>query len=141
MKRPTSVTIIGVVWFSIGLLGMVGNSVKEHGLQIPDSNFINLLVGVGLLSGWRICRWYALFVTGCTFAMVILCAPWALLNSGRMALNFPALIIDDRPHEIMALWLVALILLSYLILSGWSFWVLKRSEVREFFTPRTAVTV
>lgn len=141
MKRPTSLTIIGVVWFSIGLLGMVGNSVQEHGVQIPDGNFINLLVGVGLLKGWRICRWYALFVTGFTFAMMVLCAPWALLNSGRMALNFPALIVDDRPHETMSFGCVALVLMSYLILAGWSFWVLRRNDVREFFTPRASLTV
>ncbi len=142
MKRPTSLTIIGVVWFLMGLFGMVGNSVQEHGLQIPDGNFINLFVGFGLLKGWRICRWYALFFAGIGFVSALIFVPWALCHTGEMVYNFPvSLMRDQRPHEPESLAAIGLFLFTYLIFSGWSFWVLKQNNVRDFFTPRAAVTV
>jgi hypothetical protein len=142
MKRPSSLTIIGVVYFSVGLLGMVGNSVQEHGLQIPDGNFINLFVGVGLLKGWRICRWYALFCAGLAFGIALIFIPWALCHTGELVYHFPiSLMRDQRSHESESLAVIVLFLFSYLIFSGWSFWILKRNDVRNFFAPRAAVTI
>jgi hypothetical protein len=142
IKRPISLTIVGVVWFLIGALGMVGNSVQEHGLQIPDGNFINLFVGVGLLKGWRICRWYALFVAGFAFVFALLFIPWALCHTGELVYHFPfALMRDQRPHQLESLAVIVLFLFSYLIFSGWSFLVLRRNDARNFLTPRTAVTI
>ena len=142
MKRPTSLTIIGVVWFLIGLSGMVGNSFQEHGTQIPDSHFITLLVGFGLLKGWRICRWYALFVAGIAFIFALVFIPWALCHTCELVYHFPfSLMRDQRPHQLESLAVIVLFLFSYLSFSGWSFLVLKRSDVREYFTPRTAVTI
>ncbi len=142
MKRPTSLTIVGAVWFLIGLFSVINEGMQTHGLTIPGTNFINLMVGFGLLKGWRICRWYALFVAGIAFVFAVFFIPWALCNTGELVYQFPvSLVRDQRPHEFESLTVIVLFLFSYLIFSGWSFLVLKRSDVREFFTPRTAVTI
>ena len=142
MKRPISLTIVGVVWFLIGALGVAGNSVQERGLQIPDANFINLFIGIGLLRGWQICRWYALFAAGIAFGIALFFVPWALCNTGELVYHFPiSLMRDQRPHELESLTVIVLFLFSYLFFSGWSFWILKRNDVRDFFTRYAAVTV
>ena len=140
MKRPILLTILGTAWFLIGLLGAVGDALQGRGLEIPGTNFINLLVGVGLLNGWRLARWYALFVSGAAFVFTLPFAPWALMNSGEIVFKFPALLRDQRPHELVSLVVLVSVLLVYLLASGWSLWVLSRSDVREFFAKKTAVT-
>lgn len=142
MKRPISLTIVGTVWFLIGVLGVVGNTMQGHGLQIPDGNFFNIFVGVGLLNGWRICRWYALFVTGFAFIFSALFVPWALCNTSELVYRFPfELAIDQRPHQLVSPFVVVLYLAIFLFVSGWTFFVLKREDVRDFFTQRPAVTI
>ena len=142
MKKPTSLTIIGVVWFLIGLFGAINEAIYTHGFTIPGTNFINLLVGVGLLKGWRICRWYALFCAGLAFGFALLFIPWALCHTGELVYHFPiSLMRDQRPHESESLAMIVLFLFAYLIFSGWSFWVLKRNDVRNFFTLRAAVVI
>jgi hypothetical protein len=141
MKRPISLTIVGAGWFLIGLFGAVNEGIHTHGFAIPGTNFINLLVGVGLLIGWRICRWYALFVAGCTFAFVLAFLPWALLNTGRLQFNFPALLVQDGSHEAISAMAIALIMTSYLVLSGLVVLVLRRQDVREYFAPRVAQVI
>jgi len=142
MKRPISLTIVGTVWFLIGVLGAVNDTIQTHGFVIPGTNFINLFVGVGLLKGWRICRWYALFAAGIAFGIALIFVPWALFNTEELVYHFPiSLMRDQRPHQLESLMVIVLFLFSYLIFSGWSFWVLKRNDVREFFSPRAAVTI
>jgi hypothetical protein len=138
MKRPISLTVVALVWFSMGLLGMVGDIVQNNGLHIPNSNFITILVGVGLLRGWRICRWYALFVTGITFVFMVPSAVWAIFNSGELVYHFPfAMMRDQRPHEATSLGIIILFFVSGLIISGWMFWILMRRDVRELFQQKT----
>ena len=142
MKRPISLTIVGATWFLIGVLGMVGNAFQEHGVKIPDGNFFNIFVGIGLLSGWRICRWYALFVTGFAFVLLALFLPWAFCNTNELVYRFPfELARDQRPHQLVSLFIVVLYFAFFLFASGWTFLVLKRNDVRNFFTPRAAVTI
>jgi hypothetical protein len=142
MKRPSSLTIIGAVWFLMGVLGAVNDAIQGHGFAIPGTNFINLFVGVGLLKGWRICRWYALFAAGAAFVIALAFFPWALCHTEELAYHFPiSLMRDQRPHESESLAVIVLFLFTYLFVSGWSFWILKRDDVRDFFAPRPAVTV
>ena len=141
MKRPTSLTIVGAAWFLIGLIGALNDAAHPHSMEIPGANFTNLFVGLGLLKGWRICRWYGLFLSGVSFVFMLPFAPWALLNTGRLALHFPTLMIDDRPHETISLAVIILLILGYLFLFGWVFAVLRRADVRDFFTPYRAVTI
>ncbi len=139
MKRPSSLTIMGGVWFLIGLFGAVNQGMQTHGLAIPGNNFINLFVGLGLLKGWRICRWYALFVSGVGFALTLFFIPWVLCNTGEFVYHFPAsLLRDQRPHDPESLVVISLFIFAYLVFSGWSFWVLKQNETRNFFALRTA---
>lgn len=138
MKRPISLTIVGAAWFLIWLFGAVSDAIQTHGFAIPGPNFINLLVGVGLLNGWRICRWYALFVTGCSFAFLAFFLPWALCNTGELVYRFPfELLRDQRPHESVSPIVVVLFIATGLFFSGWTFLALKREAVRKFFaSPR-----
>lgn len=133
MKRPISLTIVGAVWFLFGVFGLVSDAIKGHGLEIPGTHFINLLVGAGLLNGWRICRWYALFVSGLAFLFALPMTVWAFFNSEKIVFQFPAILIDDRPHAILPLSLVVLAMISYVVISAWVFWVLMRRDVQELF--------
>jgi hypothetical protein len=133
MKRPISLTIVGTAWFLIGVFGAVDDAIQTHSFAIPGTNFINLLVGVGLLKGWRICRWYALFVFGSALIFALPMTVWAVFNSDRIVFQFPAVLIDDRPHAIVPLFLVVLAMIGYIAISAWVVWVLMRRDVREFF--------
>jgi hypothetical protein len=138
MKRPILLTIVGTAWFLIALSGAISEAIQTHGLTIPGSNFINLLIGFGLLKGWRICRLYAFFVTGITFLVMLPFAVWAIFNSGELIYHFPfAMMRDQRPHEATSLATIILFFASGLIISGWMFYVLNRQDVREFFQRKT----
>ena len=138
MKRPILLTVLGAAWFLIGLLGTVGDALEGRGLEIPGTNLISLLVGVGLLNGWRLARWYALFVSGAAFVLMLIFAPWALMNPGEIVFKFPALLRDQRPHELVSMVVLVSVLLVYLLAWGWSLWVLSRRDVREFFAKKPA---
>lgn len=134
MKRPILLTIVGTAWFLIALSGAISEAIQTHSLTIPGSNFINLLIGFGLLKGWRICRLYAFFVTGITFVVMLPFAVWAIFNSGELVYHFPfAMMRDQRPHEATSLATIILFFVSGLMISGWMFYVLNRQDVREFF--------
>jgi hypothetical protein len=137
MKKPISLTIVGTAWFLIGMLGAVNDAIQTHGFVIPGTNFINLMIGVGLLKGWRICRWYALFVVGLALLFALPMTVWAFFNSDRIVFQFPAVLIDDRPHAIVPLFLVILAMISYVAISAWVVWVLMRRDVRDFFQRKT----
>jgi hypothetical protein len=137
MKRPITLTIVGMAWFLIGLSGAISEAMQTHGLAIPGANFINILVGVGLLKGWRICRWYALFVCGLTFLFALPMTVWAVFNSNKIVFHFPEVLIDDRPHAIAPLFLVVLVMMSYVAIAAWMFWVLMRPDIRELFQRKT----
>jgi hypothetical protein len=142
MKRPISLTIVAVVWFSMGVLGVVVDEIYGRGLQIPNINLVSILVGIGLLSGWRICRWYAVFATGFTCVFILPFALWAFWNADELVYQFPfTWIIDQRPHATTLLVVIVLFILSQLVLAGWSFLVLKRRKVREFFRPCFSATI
>ena len=142
MKRPISLTIVGTAWFLIALSGAVSDAIQGHGLEIPGTNFINLMIGVGLLNGWRICRWYALFVIGFAFVFSALFVPWALCNTSELVYRFPfELARDQRPHQLVPPFVVVLYLANFLFVSGWTFFVLKREDMHDFFTQRPAVAI
>ena len=141
MKKPISLTIIGMVWFLIGVFGAVNDAIQTHGFAIPGTNFINLLIGVGLLKGWRICRWYALFVSGLTLLFAVPMTVWAVFNSNKIVFHFPAILIDDRSHAIIPMFLVILVMISYVWIAAWIFWVLMRRDVRELFERKTNLAI
>jgi hypothetical protein len=138
MKRPPALTIVGAMWFLLGFSGLMVKALQTSAVEVPDSNWLIMLAGVGLWRGWRLARWYALVVAGVCFASAVLFGPWMLMNASEIVYQFPtSLYLDQRPHELMALPLLLLLMAGYLGFTGWSFWVLKRSDVREFFARTT----
>ena len=141
MRRPISLTIVGVVWLLVGLLGVIGNEIQNHGLQFPDPNYLIILAGVGLLNHSRLARWYVLYVSVLTFIVMLAFLPWALMNAGKIKITFqfPIMLFpDQRPHEPVGLALLVVVLMAYLVFSGWTFWVLSRADVRELFAKKFA---
>ena len=138
MKRPISLTAVGVFLFLMGLSGIVADCVRTHGLAlVPSANFFNVIAGVGLLKLWRGARWYALFVIGSFLLFALPMTVWAVFNSDRIVFQFPSVLIDDRPHTIVPLFLVVLVIIGYIAVSAWTFWVLMRRDVRELCQRKT----
>lgn len=133
MKRPISLTLIGVLLFLMGLSGVVADCVRSHSLAIPNVNLFNMIAGVGLLKLWRGARWYVLFVLGSFILFALPMTFWAVFNSDRIVFQFPAVLIDDRPHAILPLFLVILTMIGYVTVSTWVVLVLMRRDVRELF--------
>ena len=137
MKRPLPLTVIGTFWFLLGVLEVCANTVRAHALQFPDASWFNIVAGVGLLSGWHICRWYALLGAGGMFIFTALFSLWAVPNADRLVLNFPMVLsVDDRAHGALSVLVVVAVLLLSLALSGWMFMALLRDDVRAVFQPR-----
>jgi hypothetical protein len=134
MKRPISLTAVGVFLFLMGLSGIVADCVRTHGLAIaPSWNLFNMIAGIGLLKLWRGARWYSLFVFGSTLLFALPMTVWAVFNTDRIVFQFPSVLIDDRPHAIAPMFLVVLIMIGYISISAWMLWVLLRRNVRELF--------
>ena len=146
MKRPTSLTIVAVFLFSMGLSGVVADCVRTHGFAIPSGNLFTMIAGVGLLKLWRGARWYALFMSGSFLLFALPMTVWAVFNSDRIVFQFPSVLIDDRPHAVVPMFLVVLIMTGCVAISGCMVWVLMRRDVRELFqnkinSPTPAVSV
>jgi hypothetical protein len=138
MKRPISLTAVGVLLFSIGLLGIVADCVRTHGLElVPSVNLLNMIAGVGLLKLWRVARWYSLWIFGSTLVFSLPMTVWAVLNSNRVVFQFPSVLIDDRHHAIVPLFLVVLIMIGYIAISTWVVLILMRRNVRELFQRKS----
>jgi hypothetical protein len=133
MKRPLALTIVGVLLFSMGLSGVVADCARTHGFAILSNNLFTMIAGVGLLKLWRGARWYALFMFGSLLLFALPMTVWAVFNSGRIALKFPSVLIDDRPHAVAPMFLVIVVMIGYVAMSGWIVWVLMRRDVRELF--------
>ena len=118
------------------MLGAVNESIQTHGFAIPGANFINLLIGVGLLKGWRICRWYALLVFGSALLFALPMAVWSAFNSGKIVFQFPSVLIDDLPHAIVPTYVTVMAMIGYIVISAWAVWVLMRRDVRKFFQDK-----
>jgi hypothetical protein len=133
MKRPISLTVVAVFLFLMGLSGVVADCVSIHGFAIPSVNLFNMIAGVGLLKLWRVARWYFLFVLGSFLLFALPMTVWSVFNSDRIVFQFPSVLIDDRPHAIVPLFLVVLVMIGYVAISTWMVWVLMRRDVRELF--------
>lgn len=138
MKRPVPLTIIATLWFIIGVCGVMVDQLRNHRLDLMNSHVLNILVGIGLLSYWRIARWYALVMAGCTFVFILVGMPWMIFDWKELAFDFPSILIDQRPHATVPLIIVISILLTYLAVSGSCFWVLSRRETRELFAQKSS---
>jgi hypothetical protein len=137
MKRPVSLTVVAAFLFLMGLSGIVADCVRTHGFVILSVSLFNTIAGVGLLKLWRVARWYALFVLGSFLLFALPMTVWAVFNSDRIVFQFPSVLIDDRPHAIVPLFLVVLVMISYVAIAAWTFWVLMRRDVRELFQHKT----
>jgi hypothetical protein len=137
MKRPMAFNAVGSLLFSIGLIGIMADCLRTHGLElVPSINLFNMIAGVGLLKLWRVARWYSLFVFGSTLVCGLPMTVWAVLNSERIVFQFPSILIDDRPHAIVPTLLVVLIMIGYLAISTWAVLILMRRNVRELFQQK-----
>jgi hypothetical protein len=137
MKRPIALTSAGLLLFSMGLSGVVADCVRTHGYAIPSVNLFTMIAGAGLLKLWRGARWYALFISGSFLLFALPMAVWMVFNSDRIVFQFPSILIDDRPHAVIPLFLVASVMFSYIIVSVWMLWVLMRRDIRELFQHKT----
>lgn len=137
MKRPIALTSAGLLLFSMGLSGVVADCVRFHGFAIPSVNLFNMIAGLGLLKLRRVARWYSLFIFGSTLLSALPMSAWAIFNSDKVVFQFPAVLIDDRPHAIVPLFAVILAMISYVGFSAWMLWVLMRRDVRESFRHKT----
>jgi len=133
MKRPIALTSAGLLLFSMGLSGVVADCVRTHGFAIPNVNLFTMIAGVGLLKLWRGARWYSLFIFGSALLFALPMCTWAIFNSDKVVFQFPNVLIDDRPHPIVPLFVVILAMVSYIGISAWMLWVLMRRDVRELF--------
>ena len=136
MKRPMTLTVVAVFLFLIGLSGVVADSVRIHGL-VPNVNFVNMIAGFGLLKLWRVARWYCLFMVGTFLSFGLPMVVWAVFNSNKIIFQFSSVLIDDRPHAIVPLFVIILVMISYIAISAWMLWVLMRRDVRELFQRKT----
>ncbi|HEX7617468.1 MAG TPA: hypothetical protein VF480_01990 [Verrucomicrobiae bacterium] len=137
MKRPIALTSAGLLLFSMGLSGVVADCVRTHGFAIPSVNLFTMIAGVGLLKLWRGARWYSLFIFGSALLFALPMCAWAIFNSDKVVFQFPAVLIDDRPHAIVPLFAVILAMIGYVGFSAWMLWVLMRRDVRELFQHKT----
>jgi hypothetical protein len=128
-----ALTIVALILFSMGLTGIISDCMRNSSFVIPSYNFLNLIAGIGLLKLWRGARWYSNCLFGCSFMIMIPISVWFLYNPEKIVIRFPSILIDDRPHAIGSLLLATLIMLGYIILSGWMLFVLNRRDVRELF--------
>jgi len=133
MKRPIALTVVASLLFLMGLSGVVADCVRTHGFTIPSVNLFNIIAEVGLLKLWRWARWYLLFVVGLFLVFALPMTVWAVLNSDRIVFQFPSILIDDRPHAIVPLAVVLLVMISYVAIAAWVCWVLMRRDVCELF--------
>ena len=139
MKRPTALTIVAVLMFLTGLAGVVSDCWRSHGFVAPSSSFLNMIAGVGLLKHSRIARIYSLLMTFAVTVCSVLgfyvasapdnIVPHHIRFSGDYGFDF----VVQNPMVIPLLFAVCA------VVSGWMFYVLKRSEVRELFAKKTAV--
>jgi hypothetical protein len=133
MKRPIALIVVAVLLFLMGLSGVVADCVRAHSFAIPSVNLFNMIAGAGLLKLWRVARWYFLFVLGSFLLFALPMTVWAVFNSDRIVFQFPSVLIDDRPHAIVPLIAVFLVMISYVAIAVWVCWVLMRPDVRELF--------
>ncbi len=134
MKRPIPLTVVGAVWILIGFAGMIGTAIGSHVLRVPSTEFVTVLVGIGLLSSWRLARWYALVASGLGFVLGLVCLPAVLWHANEWVFQFPlALTWDQRPHDPGSLPLLVAVLSGYMMGSGYTFWALCRADVRRLF--------
>ncbi len=147
MKRPTALTAVAVLVFLMGLSGIVADCVRTHGFAIaPSWNLFTMIAGCGLLKFWRYARWYCLFIFGSFLLFALPTTVWAFFNSDRIVFQFPSILIDDRPHAIVPLFVVILVMITYVAIAGWIFLVLMRRDVKELFQnknnlPKASVSI
>jgi hypothetical protein len=138
MKRPISLTAVGVLLFLMGLFGIVTDCVRTHGLELaPSVNLFNMIAGIGLLKLWRAAWWWCLYLLGLFLTFGLPMTVWAVFNSNRITFHFSSVLIDDRPHAIVPLFVVILVMISYIVIAAWMFWILMRRDVRELFQRKT----
>jgi hypothetical protein len=138
MKRPISLTAVGVLLFLMGLFGIVADCVRIHGLPLaPSISLFNMIVGIGLLKLWLGARRYCLYLLGLFLTFGLPMTVWAVFNSNRIVFHFLSILIDDRPHAIVPQFVVILVMISYIAIAAWMFWVLMRRDVRELFQSKT----
>jgi len=147
MKRPIALTVVAVLVFFMGLSGIVADCMRTHGLALaPSWNLFTMIAGFGLLKFWRYARWYCLFMFGSFLLFALPMTFWAIFNSDRIVFQFPSILIDDRPHAIVPLFLVILVMISYIAIAAWMFLVLMRGDVRKLFlhknnSPTASVSI
>jgi hypothetical protein len=134
-KRPLALTVLALSVFGLSL-GLLLNRIRvDSGFDFGRAIFpmLNMAAAVGLLkyrAGWRK---YILVIASFWAVMVLLFAPWAMFNPERIVVSFPAILVEDRPHQLESWFTVALALLANAAALGWALWVLLRRDVRGLF--------
>lgn len=134
-RRPKAVTALALVLFGVSLALWIDGILIEGDLNTRTAAFplINIAAAFGLLrlsAGWRK---YVLLIAGYWGVLVILFGPWAMMNPERVVVRFPAILAEDRPHQLESWLVIVLAVLANAAAASWAAWVLLRRDVRECF--------
>jgi hypothetical protein len=134
-KRPLALTVLVLCVFGVSLWTIISRVLADRGLDLGRIMFpmLNIVAAFGLLNyraGWRK---YLLVIAAYWGVLVLLFAPWAMLNPERIVIRFPAVMVEDRPHLLESWFTIACALVANAAALGWVFWVLLRRDVRMLF--------
>ena len=128
--RPAAVTVLAMVLFGVSLVALISVGLNTGSAVFP---LINIAAAIGLLrlsSGWRR---YVLVTAVYWGVLVMLFGPWAIMNPERIVVRFPAILVEDRPHQLESWLVIGLAVLANASAAFWASWVLLRRDVRECF--------
>lgn len=134
-KRPLVLTVLALGIFGLSLGSLLNQIRLDQGFNLARTIFpmLNMAAAFGLLNyrgGWRK---YILAIASYWAVLVLLFTAWAIFNPERIAVRFPAVWGEDRPHQLESWLTIASGLLANAVAVGWTFWVLLRRDVRGLF--------
>jgi hypothetical protein len=135
MKRPIALTVVAIFLFAFALSAILTDEVGIGGFS-PGSNLVSILnicAAIGLLKLSRGWRNYVLFVFTFSLLLIVPFSFWAVFHPGQIVVRLSGIYIDDRLHEVLPTYLVAIICFGIMAINAWMLHVLMRRDVRELF--------
>lgn len=141
MKRPIALTVVAILFFAFALYQILADVINAGGFKAGNNliSILNICAAIGLLKLSRGWRNYALFI--CTFWMVLIVpfSFWAIFHPDQIVVRCSGIYIDDRLHEVLPAYLVAVICFTVTTVNAWMLYVLMRRDVRQLFQRTTNV--
>jgi hypothetical protein len=138
LKRPTALTVVALLFFLIGLAGVLNDVTQSGGFPIPSWSLLNMIAGLGLLKCWRGWRGYALFVAVVSLATLVPFSIFAMFNPEEIVFKFPSILRDQRDHPVLPRLIVGAVFSLYIVGAAWMVKTLLRRDVRALFRFRHA---